>query len=98
MRGSKRSDVDPQEGLVRLVPSPFDQIGTTGRCEGEDQERSGERASHLAAEGGRLRLGNIKGMLGPAGTGGPTRGHAIARMNTPSRQNAGDREGHVAAS
>jgi len=43
------------------------------------------------------RLGNINGILGPAGTGGPTRGHATARMNTPSRQNAGDREGHVAA-
>jgi len=45
----------------------------------------------------RQRLGNINGILGPAGTGGPTRGHATARMNTLSRQNAGDREGHVAA-
>ena len=43
------------------------------------------------------RLGNINGILGPAGTGGPTRGHAIARMNALSRQKAGDREGHVAA-
>jgi hypothetical protein len=27
-----------QEGLIRLVPAPFDQVGTTGQCEGEDQE------------------------------------------------------------
>ena len=42
------------------------------------------------------RLGNINGILGPAGTGGQTRGHATARMNTPSRKNTRDREGHVA--
>ena len=38
MRGTKRSDVGCQEGLVRLVPTPFDQKGATGQCEGEDQE------------------------------------------------------------
>jgi hypothetical protein len=60
------------------------------------EQHHGEARS--PAPGCRLRrLGNINGILRPAGAGGPTRGHAIARMNTPSRQNAGDREGHVAA-
>ncbi len=32
------------------------------------------------------RLGNIKGILGPAGTGGPTRGHAMSRVAAPWAQ------------
>jgi len=31
----------------------------------------------------RWMLGNINGILGPAGTGGPTRGHAIGVFGTP---------------
>ena len=38
--------------------------------------------NHALRNRGRWRLGNISGSLGPAGTGGPTRGHATA---TPCR-------------
>jgi len=34
--------------------------------------------NHARRNRGRWRLGNINGILGPAGTGGQTRGHAIA--------------------
>jgi hypothetical protein len=45
--------------------------------------------NHARRNRGRWRLGNINGILGPAGTGGPTRGHATAPLRAlPMEQRA----------
>jgi hypothetical protein len=50
-----------------------------------------EVTNYLAAviDGLRWRLGNIKGILAPAGTGGPTRGHATENLQRVKKISGG---------